>query len=153
MACIWPPTSCPHHMPHLQAMEQAYGDIEVRSIHGWIRHTRRGSIRTTHAQLPCFSVYMYSTVVHFWLIVVIFELKLNLLNCKVQYCNVQYWVFDFLVVVKTCLLWNWIKTVNMEDCSVLYKVDQCVNADLKVYSYDASVFHFDIRVPGFDSRV
>ncbi|KAI2644652.1 Insertion element IS630 uncharacterized 39 kDa protein [Labeo rohita] len=27
-------------MPLLQAMEQACGDIEVRSIHGWIRHTR-----------------------------------------------------------------------------------------------------------------
>ena len=34
----------------------------------------------------------------------------------------------------------------MKDCSVLYKVDQCVAADLKVYAYDASVFHFDIRV-------
>ncbi|XP_055521237.1 insertion element IS630 uncharacterized 39 kDa protein-like [Leucoraja erinacea] len=31
----------PHaRMPLLQAMEQACGDIEVRSIHGWIRHTR-----------------------------------------------------------------------------------------------------------------
>ena len=36
------------------------------------------------------------------------------------------------------------KTVNMKDCSgVLYKVDQCVAADQKVYSYDASVFHFE----------
>ncbi|XP_049912445.1 coiled-coil-helix-coiled-coil-helix domain-containing protein 7 isoform X3 [Epinephelus moara] len=31
----------PHaRMPLLQAMEQACGDIEVRSIQGWIRHTR-----------------------------------------------------------------------------------------------------------------
>jgi len=27
-------------MPLLQAMEQACGDIEVRSIQGWIWHTR-----------------------------------------------------------------------------------------------------------------
>ncbi|KAM4581429.1 uncharacterized protein PAE49_005983 isoform 1-T1 [Odontesthes bonariensis] len=32
----------PHdRMPLLQAMEQACGDIAVRSINGWIRHTRR----------------------------------------------------------------------------------------------------------------
>ncbi len=32
----------PHaRMPLLQAMEEACGDIEVTSIHGWIRHTRR----------------------------------------------------------------------------------------------------------------
>ncbi len=32
----------PHaRTPLLQAMEEACGDIEVTSIHGWIRHTRR----------------------------------------------------------------------------------------------------------------
>ena len=34
----------------------------------------------------------------------------------------------------------------MEDCSVLYKVDECVAADLKVCSYDTSVYNFVIRV-------
>ena len=32
----------PHaRMPLLQAMEQACGDINIGSIHGWIRHTRQ----------------------------------------------------------------------------------------------------------------
>ncbi len=38
------------------------------------------------------------------------------------------------------------KTVKIKDCSVLYKVHSCVAANLKVYSYDASVYHFVIRV-------
>ena len=59
-------------------------------------------------------------------------------------CSSEYLIF--FVVVKTCLLWNRIKSVNMEDCSVLYKVDECVAAYLKVYSYDTSVYHFGIRV-------
>ena len=29
------------HMPLLQAMEEACGDIEVRSIQGWIQHARQ----------------------------------------------------------------------------------------------------------------
>ena len=33
----------------------------------------------------------------------------------------------------------------MKDCSVLYKVDYCAAADLKVYSNYASVYHF-VRV-------
>lgn len=48
-------------------------------------------------------------------------------------------VFPFLVVLKTFLPWNWIKPVKMKDCSVLYNVDKCVAADLKVFSNDASV--------------
>jgi hypothetical protein len=61
-------------------------------------------------------------------------------------CFPVFTIQSFLVVVKTWFLWNWRKTVNMKDCSVLYKVDLCVAADLKVYSYDASVYHCVIRV-------
>ena len=51
----------PHaRMPLLQAMEQACGDIEVRSIHGWIRHTRRGSISPPTHNCRVFLCLQYS---------------------------------------------------------------------------------------------
>ena len=85
-----------------------------------------GSISPPTHNSSVFRCLQYSSVffVYFSLIL----LKLNLPHCNVQYwnvqyCNVQYWLFYLLVVVKTCLLWNWIETANMKDCSVLYKVD------------------------------
>ena len=105
-------------MPLLQAMEQACGDTEVRSIHESVRHTRQGSISP-----PTHNCHVLQCIFG------LFLLKLNLLHCKVQFCNVQYWMFDFLVVVKTCRRCEDVPSVehethetwNMKDCSVLYK--------------------------------
>ena len=164
MVRIWPPTSCSHassagngtglrrHQHRVNPwMDSAHKAIFSPMLSGrkhclwcwWDPMARpqqtAGSISPPMHNCHVLLCSQYSRVY-------LFLLKLYLLHCNVQYCNVQYLVF-LLVVVKTCPLWNWIKKVNMKDCSVLYKVDQCVAADLKVYSYDASVFHFDIRVP------
>lgn len=133
----------------------AFRDVEVRSIRGWIRPTRgyfpemrlcgqtpRDSrIHKPFCALSCFSM---SAVVY-----CLFYFCFNS-YCKIHYSNVMILtcVFNFLVIVNVCLPWNWMmNSPNERTQYCVYKVDQYVAADQKVhYSYDASGYHFVIRV-------
>ena len=108
-------------------------------VNPWM-DSAQGSISTpTHNR--CVFLYLQYSIHSVFLV----YFCLNLIYCTVKYSSAMYSIAYYIFwLLGKRTLWNWIKTVNMKDCSVSYKVDQCVSADLKVYSYDRSVYHFVI---------
>ena len=131
-ARIWPPTTRPHAPS--AGSGAGSGDMEVRSIHGWIRHTKQYFSRCLVGEInivcdvdeipwsdgsdpsggrihnpPTHNCRVFLSIQYSSVFLVYF--CLNWIYCTVMYSTALYsmiiWSF---VCLKTCLLWNWIKT-------------------------------------------
>ena len=87
-------------------------------VNPWM-DSAQGSISTpTHNR--CVFLYLQYSIHSVFLV----YFCLNLIYCTVKYSSAMYSIAYYIFwLLGKLTLWNWIKTVNMKDCSVSYKVD------------------------------
>ena len=96
MVRIWPPTTCPHAS---SAGNETGLWGHWGKVNSWMDLAHKMRIHLAHPR-TCFSAFTVQYTLYFLFIFALFLLKLNLMHRKVQFCNVQNFIFK-----------KWAKTV------------------------------------------